>query len=461
MKQQTIRFAATGARMAAGAVVATACVLGVAGAVAAPWPQVSSDPASTEITPVPGDTVLVCDGSFRALGRDSSQADLMVSAASPRREISGATDATETAKLEMPEVTGGEGAIALISRVHDRRTPLIAASESVRLSDDDLTGFAAAPCREPALSSWLVGGDVTTGASDIILLTNPGDVTANVDLNVYGESRSASTVVVPAKTQLGLPLASVASGQRSPVVEVVSSGAPVRATLQSALVRTLDAVGIDLQDGVPGLQSDQVILGVQSSPATEGDDSTGMTVRMLSPESDTTATVRVRATGSAEVVDEYSVDLPAAVPAEIALAGVPEGVYDIEVEAGAPIVAGVRQTARAGAAQDFSWALPSPALTAETETMFSVPPGEPATLYLRNAEEEPVSVELSGDEERTVRLAPGESAQVPLDAGGHVLEPTGRVHAAIGMRGEKGSAAIAGWPLWPGAATQQPITVRP
>lgn len=80
MKQRTVHLAATGARIATGTAVAAACVLGVAASVAAPWPVLQSTPASTTVTPMPGDSTIVCNGSFRALGRDSSRADLLVSA---------------------------------------------------------------------------------------------------------------------------------------------------------------------------------------------------------------------------------------------------------------------------------------------------------------------------------------------------------------------------------------------
>ncbi|MGB3732385.1 DUF5719 family protein [Microbacterium sp.] len=462
MKQRTLRLAATGARLVTGTVVAAACVLGVIAAAAAPWPGVRDEPATTTIQPVPRDAVLVCNGAFRALGRDATQAGQMVSASAMNARTDGAMEDVDTADLVMPDVLGGTGAVSLTGRVKDREVPLFSASESVLLSDADASGFAAAPCREPGLESWLVGGDVSVGASDIILLSNPGAVTANVELTVYGDKPSASTVVVPAGTQMGVPLASVAAGSRMPVVHVVSSGAPVRATLQSTLVRTLDAVGIDLQDGVSGPQNAQSILGVQSSPAAQGDDSTtGIQVRMLAPGADAKATVRITAAGSDSVIDEYPIDLAAGKPAEVALSGLRQGAYDIEVSADEPVVAGARQVVRAGDGQDLAWSLPSPELEENATTMFSVPSGAPATLYLHNPGDAKLSVEVGGDASQTVHLGPGASATLALSAGGYTLTPTGRVNAAVGMLGGGGSAAVASWPLWPGAATTQPIVVRP
>lgn len=459
MKQRTIRLAATGARIATGAIVAAACVLGVVSAVAAPLPEVAREANGATVTPMPGDTVLICNGSYRVLGRDAGQAQLMVSAAFPQLRSDSEGEPAESEPLTMPDVAGGSRGLILTGPVVDRKAQPIAASESVRLDAEDARGFAAAPCREPSMSTWLVGGDVSTGASDIIVISNPGEVPATVDLLVYGESRSASSMVIPPKTQRGVPLASIASGERSPVVQVVAAGSPVRASLQSTLVRTLDAVGIDMQDGVGGAQHDLQLIGVRAQTLSEGDDATGVVVRMLSADQDAQATVRVRAAGSAAVLDEYPVSLLGGVPAEIALSGIPTGVYDIEIEADQPVVAAAHQTARAGARSDFAWMTPAPEIS--SRLMFSVPSGPSPVLHLRNTQQEPITVEVEGSGGGTIEVPASGSASMPLRTGAYSLTPSGPVHAAISMRGGESSADIAGWPLWGGAAEQQPIVVHP
>jgi len=455
MKRRTIRLAATSARIATGAAVAGACVLGVVAAVAAPWPGVQTTGASTTVAPVPGDTTLVCNGSFRALGRDASQADLLVSAAAPRLQLDTGDAETEAAPLQMPGVLGAVGAQSVTGAVVDRRAPLISAVESVAISADDLRGLAAAPCRETSLRSWLVGGDGATGSSDVILLSNPADVPTTVDFVVYGAQRSTTTRVLPPQTQMSLPLASVAGAEPRPVIEVIATGAPVRATLQSSHVRTLEAVGIDLQDGLGSPRQSLRMLGVRSQPIDEGDDATGIVVRLLSPADHTRAIVRVRG-ASGVTGDEYAVELPAGVPAEISLSGVAAGAYDVEVDADAPVVAAARQTVRAGGEEDFAWMLPAPRLSGTVA--FSVPGGQPAHLFVRNGEEAPVTVTLEGADARRIDLPPGATKTVPLRAGAHRLGTGGTVHAAVGLFGD---AAMAGWPLWAPPATQRPITVRP
>lgn len=448
------------ARLVTGALVAGGCVFAVVAGAAAPLPEVHNTPAVTTVTPTPGDTVLVCNGSFRALGRDSTRADSMVSAASPSLTVDRSQTDPEARAIEMQSITGGEGAQSLTGVVANRTAPLVSAAESVIVSAEDLYGFAATPCREPSMTSWLVGGDVSVGASDIIVLTNPGDVPTTAQLDVYGESRSAGSAVIPPQTQVSLPLASLASGMTRPVVQVTSSAVPIRASLQSALIRTLDPVGIDMQDGVAGPQARLTVLGVRAF-ANPGDDASGVVLRMLSPETDARAVVRVRAATETAVTDEVAVDLTAAVPSEITLSGLAPGIYDIDIDASAPIVAAVRQSAVSGTRADFAWMTPAPEIA--DPRAFSVPRGPAATLFIRNPGSADVTVQLSGSAaEETLTVPAGATVSVSLRPGGSsLLSPSGPVHAAVSMSGGDDDASLAGWPLISGAATQQPITVYP
>lgn len=452
---------ATGARVVAGTVVAVGCVLAVVFGTGAALPTVQNSPAVSTVTPVPGDTVVVCNGSFRALGRDSVRADSMVSAAGPALSVDRSQAEPEVAELVMRDVTGGAGAQSLTAPVVDRTAPLLSAAEAFTVTAADMIGFAAAPCREPSMSSWLVGGDVSTGAADIIILSNPGDVPTTVQLDVYGETRGASSTVVPAHTQIGLPLAAVAAGEPRPVVRATSSAVPIRASLQSSLIRTLDPVGIDIQDGVAGAQDHVTILGVQAFD-TAGDDATGVVLRMLAPDADAQATVRVRPIGGAAgAAEEFPVELTAGVPAEIALSGLAPGVYDVEVDGTAPLVAGVRQTVRAGTQADFAWMTPAPEIAAEAA--FTVPRGPAPVLHVKNQGADDVTVELAGSGgNETVVVPAGSAISVPVRAGtSWRLTPSAPIHAAITMSASDEEARIAGWPLIPGAVTQQPIDVRP
>lgn len=457
---RAVRVVTTGARLVTGAAVAVACVVGVVAAIHAPWPELSQSPAQVEVTPLPGDSVLVCNGDLRAIGRDSSDPLGMRSAGSPRL-TQGSTSALPTASaIRVADVIDAGDATALTGVVADRIAPLIAATESVSSAAEDLSGFAALPCGTPRLESWLVGGSVDTGSSDIVVLSNASEVAATVTLSVYGESRSARTVIVPASTQVSLALTSIAAGNSAPVVQVTSDGASVRAVLQSSVVRTLDPAGMDLQDSVAGPQQNPVIAGVQSF-AADGDDADMTVLRLLSPQSAAEARVVVRETGSSSVANEFSVSLAADLPADVSLSGLAPGSYTVEIDADAPVVSGVRQQDGLGAGTDFAWVTPAPEIDADV--LFAVPEGPSATLHLMNTTDADLRVTVaSADGEgqpREVTVGARNSVEVPVDAeGSYLLQPEGTVHAAVTMAA---GGALAGWPIQPGAGAAQSITVYP
>ncbi|MFE6734175.1 DUF5719 family protein [Microbacterium sp. NPDC057650] len=478
---RALRVAATSARVLTGTIVAVGCVLGVFAGVAAPWPGVEHQPAKVSVAPVPGDSVLVCNGSFRVLGRDTTQADLMISAGVPRTVIGGSDGDPTSASLDMPELAGGSGARSLTGQVRDRKAPLIAGSESLMLSTEDVVGLSASACRAPQMQTWLVGADASTGATDVIVLSNAFDVPSTVTLTVFGVQRSSSTQTVPARTQIAVPLASIAPDETSPVIQVAADGAPVRAALQSSFTQVLRPIGADVQDGMDQAQRSLVMTGVQvTAAAGEGD--VGTVLRMLAPGVDSDAVITVRRENGGDPT-EYRMSLLKGVPSELSLGDVPVGSYDIEIAADQPIVAAARQTVADGPSADFAWMTPAPELT--TDLMFAVPRGPSPQLHLANPGDAPVEVTLDDDgDERTVDVPAGDSVSVELRPGSTpVLSPSAPVHASISML-EQGaglvvdtgtdtappptapptaeeSVGIAGWPLWPDAQRQPAIIVYP
>lgn len=457
---RAFRVVATSARVVTGAVVAAACVVGVVLAVAAPWPTLRGAPAQAEVTPLPGDTVLVCSGDFRAIGRVPSDPLKMDSAATPRLTVDGSAGAPASTPLAMPELAQAGELQKLTSAVDDRGAPLIGAAESVSFAEADLLGLAAAPCREALTESWLIGGSVATGTEDIVTLTNPGDVAATVTLSVFGDKRSSSNVVVPPATQVAMPLASFATGNQTPVIHVTTTGSPVRAMLQSSLTRTLDPAGVDLQDAVAGPQQHPVIPGVQVFPV-DGDDTEMAVLRLLAPETDAQAQVTVRPVGeSAGTASEFIVPLTADVPAQVSLGDLDEGSYTVEVDAGAPVLAAVRQQDGPGRGADFAWVTPAPEI--DGEVLVAIPAGpSPQLVIAGNADaDSTVAIEpVDGGDPQTVVVPAGGSIAFPVEARRvYTVRPTGPVHVAVTMTA---AGALAAWPVWPAAGAEQSITVFP
>lgn len=456
---RAIRVAATSARVLTGAAIAAACVVGIVVGVSAPWPTVAGTPAQAEITPQRGDTVVVCNGDFRALGRDTSNPLAMESAGTARFTSDGDAGRPDAVALAVPELAGAGEVRKLSAAVQGDTAPLIGAAESITLTAEDLAGFAAAPCRAASSESWLLGGTVATGSEDLVVLTNPGAVPATVTLTVYGTVRGTSTAIVPPAAQVALPLSSIATGALAPVVKVTTEGSPVRAVLQSSLTQTLDPIGIDLQDAITAPQQHPVIPGVELFPDVS-DNSVAAVLRMLSPGVDTTAQVTVRAVGQSRAASTFEVELAADAPTEVGLSNLDPGLYTVYVDAEAAVLAGVRIQDGVAPGSDFAWVMPAPEIAGEV--FMAVPSGPAATLYLANDGEADATVTLeptTPGEPETITVPAGSSASVDLEARTvYSLTSTEAVHATVAMTAP---GALAAWPLWPGAAAQQSIVVYP
>lgn len=456
---RAFRVAATSARVVTGVAVIAACVVGVAAAVHAPWPVIAHDPAQVEVTPVPGDSVLVCNGDLRALGRDSSAPLDMLSAASPSLTTGGTGGDPDSEGLAVTDLADSGEPQVLTGPVDGRTAPLIAGAESITIAADDLAGYAALPCGVPRLESWLVGGSTATGTEDIVTLTNAAEVPSTVTLSVYGTTRSTRTVIVPARSQTALPLTSFASGNDLPVVEVSAVGAPVRAALQSSLVRVLDPAGIDLQDSVAGPQQKLVFTGVQGFEAN-GDDAEMAVLRVLSPGSDARAQVTVRAAGSTSPAEEFTVPVEADLPAQVSLSGLEPGQYTVEVEADVPLIAGVRQQDGFGLDSDFAWVMPAPEI--DVDVVFAVPSGPGARLQLANTSDQEVTVAIEpvdGGQPQEIVIPAGETGGIEVaERTTYRMQTTGPVHAALSLAAP---GALAVLPVQSSAGGEKPITVYP
>lgn len=460
--RRIFRWALTSARVLIGGAVAVLTVLAVGLAVAFPWPTVTAEPMRVQATPAPGETVLACDGPLLALGRVIEQA-AQLSVAGAQSVVSG----PETGAAERPLTAPAEEAAPLAFTVAaDGSAPAaFAAAGSASVEAADLRGFAASACRPPLLESWLVGGATTTGAGDLVILTNPGSVAATVQLTVYGAEgpRTApggTDRVVPPRSQIVIPLAGLLPGEATPVVHVAAVGAPVTATLQSSLIRTLLPGGVDQVSPVAEAATRQIVPGVVVTEAPADAAGGARTIaRILSPTAAADAAVTVRDASGRAVGDPVTVPLTAGVPSELELAGLGAGTYSVEVAAGVPVVAGVWSATGLGEGADFAWFAAAP--TVELATAFAVPAGSSPHLALLNDASAAATVTLTAPTgvATEVTLEAGAGARVALSgSGAYTLDPSGPVRAAVSF---SASGALAGFPVWGADAAAPPITIYP
>lgn len=443
-----------GALAGAGAIAAIALVPMIE------VPAIAPEPASVAIEPPSAGQTLVCAGDLLVSARDSTAVN-SITVAAPQAVATAGESAIDRGELD----SDAAGAAPLVLRSSPGSEPFAAAG-SATVGDPDLAGYSAASCRLPLLDSWLVAGAGTTGAADLIVLSNPGEVAATVTLTVYGASGAevppgGGDIVVRPGAQRIIPLAGLALGEESPVVHVQASGAPVAASLQSSITRVLEPGGVDQAGALSELATSQAIVGVTVTEGALGTGTglSGTMVRVLSPDADTVATISVRAVGaSTPAIDPVNVQLRAGIPAAVEMPSLPVGSYAVDVVASTPVAAAVWQTTGFGAASDFAWYQPSPDI--ESSAVIAVPSGPSPVLTIANPSAADVTVELAepGSDPVSVAVPAGASVQVPLRASTGYELTGGPVRASVGF---VGAGALGAFPVFPSTAGQEPIVVYP
>ncbi|MBP2437583.1 DUF5719 family protein [Microbacterium amylolyticum] len=455
-------------RRIAGTTFGLALTAAVVGAAVLPWPDITAagvgnttEAPHTIVTPVPGEALLACDGPILALGRDASDAQGLMAVTDP-------AIAALNARSEAPDTDGrttidGVGEATTIVQLPDGTDPIaVSGAGSALLNEPDITGFAASACRAPTPEAWLVGATVATGITDIVVVANPSEVAATVSLEVFGvDGRTrppGGEFALPAGAARAIPVASISGAEQSPVVRVIASGAPVRASLQSSRVMTLDPVGVDVQAAAaPATSAVIPRLTITESAAESPDEPTAL--RLLSIEGvDAVADVTVVSESSGGVAFSATLELAADQPLSVDLADLAAGSYTVRVDAESPIVAAVRNVAGA----DYGWSVAAPELD-ETSlvTLPDAPEGQ-FQVAIANTGDEPVTVvvdRLDRDvSTRTLDIGVGRSASFRAFS-----EGTYRIDVSDGTVAASAShvvdGAIASFPVQPDPAEPEPVTV--
>lgn len=465
------RWVGATARITVGVVATAVFATATISAIAVPWPTHRAEPLSVTTLPEPATAVVACPGPLLALGRDAGNASGLVDAATVTLTAATAGGAASSSAALAPlDVAGGAGPQVFAAAPQGGARTDLAAAGSGTASDSDLRGFAASACTPPLMESWLVGGAATTGATDLVLLANPGAVAALVDLTVYGVDggtvpSAGRGIVVPPASQRVVPLAALGLGEKSPVVRVSATGAPVQASLQASITRTLIAGGVD-QVGVAAAPARTQIVpafSVTRAPGVEGASDITTVVRLLSPSKDATATVTVTPVGGgAPSLEPQTVPLVAGAPLELELGGLAVGAYTARIEASAPVVAAVWSATGFVEGSDFAW---YPAADAVAVPSLTPVAGGPAPM---------LTLANPGDAGTVVRLVEAAGAgvivdiavpartavQYPVQAGSvYQLVPADEpVHASVTYTG---AGAIGGYVVTPADTAASAIVVYP
>lgn len=454
-------------RRGVGGVVSVLVVVGTLFLVTTPLPEVDRSTLSLTTRPEAATSLLSCTGPLFAAGRNTDDAAAVQVAASQSVVAGTAAGDAAPAQGEVASaVAGGPPALSFSAVPVERVRTDLAAAGSSRVNADDLAGFGASACTPPAMETWLSAGSGLTGAADLVVIANPGDVAARVDLTVFASGgrtapEAGAGILIPPQQQRIVPLASLALGETSPVVLVSATQAPVQAVLQSSLTRTLVPVGVD-EGGATGLPRTQQTIPA-FSVVGERDEPTDTAVRVLAPSDDTTVSVSVTPVGGRTAAASFNdLAVTAGVPLEIDMERLPPGRYRVDIDAGAPVVASAHASTGADAGSDFAWY--GTADDIRVPSLLAVAQGPQPQLAIVNPGAQEVAAVLTGaagaGEPSEVRIPAGGSASVDLRAGElYRLDPAGgTLRASVTFSAPD---AIAGYPVLPADAAAAPVVVRP
>ncbi len=481
------RVAIVGVRMVAGVVGLGVAVATIAASVVLPLPTFSSTPPSVLVTPVPTAQQLVCAGSVLRLSDDTGQEATTSSAIGrPVTRSASSSGSVDSNPLEQSDAsTGGTAAAPLvISTPPNAADPseviLLSGAQSQRVDEGDFVGLAAAGCGAVSGDSWLAGGSTAVGRTTLVTLSNPTEVAASVDLELFGHNGAitapgTSGIVVPASGQRVLSLAGFAPDELAPVVHVTSTGGQVIAELQQSTVRGLQPGGIDivgptgapsLDNVIPGLRVSGIVAVQELQVGGPAFDDLEAVLRLFAPgEGTVSTTISVIPEDGVGSGSSFVFDIDAGRVVDVPIGDLEDGAYTVRVVSDTPTVAAVRVSSAApedaatetAAVTDFAWLTASPALSGRAQV--TVAPGPDPTLHFANPSASPLTVTVAGTngETVTVDLPAGASASIPAEESvTYTLSGFDTLFAAVTLSGD---GTIARYAVQPAGAGSVPIRV--
>lgn len=395
-----------------------------------------------EVMPAEPDRVVVCMGPGLSFGSASSEP---VAYGEPSEAVAGANP--EVSRLNATTVLDGFSLEGALSQVYPAvvaqpaEDGALAAVSYQSLTNLNVRGLAVSECQEPRTETWLVGGDTTTGRQAALSISNPGDVPATVNIDLWGATGPISSplgqgVLVQPGAQRVLSLSGLAPSEISPVVRISSTGVGVVATLHSSIVRGLVADGISVATGQPAPSVQRVIPGVYLAPedvigplkGKEGYLDVGCALRLLSPSADASVTVRILRSSGPAITTQL--ELVAGQVRDLTLDELGSGDVGIVVESSEPVVAAVRQSVGTEEATDTSWVGSSYPLLGNAA--LAIPPLGESRVTFVNPSTTSIAISFDG---RDVEVPAGGIVTRPA-SDTHLIVAPAEIYAAVSVRGE-------------------------
>jgi len=325
----------------------------------------------------------------------------------------------------------------------EQGSQLLSASQLQLQNAANFSGLLAASCEQPAAEHWFVGGDTTVGREALMVVVNPSQVDAQIDIAAFSNGGQVKVdglagLSVPAGRTLIVPLASSLVNQATLTLRLTASGGAVAAWIQQRVVRGTIPGGSDFIAPSTELAKSLVIPGlmlrgtadaaaiIKTRPAYA--DQTPM-LRIFVPADSTGAkTITVTAQLFGSTANTFGTVLRQTVTTgtttDVPLTGLADGDYVAFVSADRPIRAAIRlprTNKTKSPATDFAWLQAGASL--KGIRAFQVPRSGITRLSLGNPAKTPVKIAIGSPQQVSsatapvVTLAAGEVRSIGLTAG--------------------------------------------
>ncbi|NLB46641.1 MAG: hypothetical protein GX814_02635 [Microbacteriaceae bacterium] len=481
-----------GARAVTGVVIlgASAAAVLALGTGLVPLPTIAAPVVSIDVdTSQNAQVSLVCTGAFGELGADPSHPTEAVTGGTTQLVAAGDLgDQRELSRVQ----SSGEAQGSAPAVITAPAGAAVAAAELQQVNTETLFGFTASACAEPTHDQWLVGGGTTLGQSTTLVLGNPAEVPATVQVTLFngeGQIDAAQTagVLVPPGSQRIVSLNGYAPGADRLVAHVESTGAAVTAALGISHTVDIRSYAVDTVTRQLAPSTQLVVPAVtnvgQHEHGPTGNiheqDDFPVVVRVLAPGGESGGvSIRVlKADGTSESFT--GIEVADSAVTDFVIERWPDGGQAVVIEAGVPVVGGVFGSSDVAPNHDYSWFAPAPLLTAGEDHAVAIVPGgelvianpgsvaaevlltritQPADADAGEADASDAGESADTDEStetQLVRVAAG--AAVPVTTSGQfTLHST--AHVSAGVRIVSG-AYLADYPVLAPAPRQTNLTV--
>lgn len=315
---------------------------------------------------------------------------------------------------------------------------LLTVNQVQLVKNKKIRGLLGAPCLRARSEFWLVGGSAAVGREALLVLSNPSQVDAVVDLEIYTEngishSAGLAGISVPAGKTEVLPLAAFVFRADSLAVHVLSHGGSIIALIQQKAIRGLGASGADYISPTIDSSAESVLPGIlvrgsaDSTRLRKEDDKYSdvqQLLRVFVPgDKDAQIIFQVLGTDSKTFGTVLAVTARAGKVSDFKIKGLADGDYvgflksDVSVYSSVRLV---RSRASAGRFTDFAWINPAEGFL--THRVVAIPTAGISKLSLVNPGNVPTQVSVQFGSQIIKRsVAAGAEIVIRVPAGQSVI----------------------------------------